>query len=59
MAPVFQGCGAIAKMTEVWLRSFYLHKHGSSSGALGFHECGSGALFYLHSSPASGRFHTL
>jgi len=34
------------------------HEHGSSSGALGFHECGSGA-FFMASAPASVRFNTL
>ena len=39
------------------------HGSGSSSGALGFHECSSGALFFhsvaLAPAPASVRFYTL
>ena len=34
-----QGCGAVVKMTLLRLRSFTFHEHGSSSGALGCHEC--------------------
>jgi len=33
----------------------FFHEHGSSTGALGFHECGSGALF-LHGSGSSSGF---
>jgi len=28
----------------------FFHEHGSSPGALGFHECGSGACFFHGSS---------
>jgi len=43
---LFQGCGAVVKMTQI--RSSYFHKHGSSSGALSFHECGSGLCLFSH-----------
>ena len=36
--------------TKLRLRSSSFQKHGSSSRALGFHECGSGALFFQGSS---------
>jgi len=43
---LFQGCGDVVKMTQLRLRSSSFHEHGSSSGALGLHEHGSGALFF-------------
>jgi len=47
---IISGCGAAVKMTQLRLRSSSFHKHGSgsTSGALGFHECvfRSGALFF-------------
>jgi len=47
---LFQGCGAVVKMTQ--LRSSSYHEHGFSSGALGFYECDSvsGALTFHGSS---------
>jgi len=60
---LFHGCGAIVKMTELWLWSSSFHEHGSSPGALGFDKCGcgSGALLFMapNPAPASVRFHTL
>jgi len=44
-------------MTQLWHCSSSFHEHGSSSGALGFHECCSGLSFFM--AAASGRFHTL
>ena len=43
---LFQGCGDVVKMTQLRLRSSSFHEHGSSSGTLGLHEHGSGALFF-------------
>ena len=45
---LFQGCGAVVKISQLRLPSSSLHEHGSSFGALGFHEGGScsGALFF-------------
>ena len=55
---LFQGCGAVVKMTQLRLRNYSFHEHvsGSSSWALGFHECGSGsgALFFHGSGSRSG-----
>jgi len=34
---------AVAKMTHLRLLSSYFHKYASGSGALGFHESGSGS----------------
>jgi len=48
-----QGCGAFVKMmTLPWLRNSSFHKHGagSSSGALGFHECIAQLSFSKHGS---------
>jgi len=36
-----KGCGAVVKMIQLRLRSSFFHEHGSSSGAHGFHVCGS------------------
>jgi len=49
---LFHVCGAVVEMTQFWLRSSSFHEHGSSSGAPGFDECGSGsgALFFHGSS---------
>jgi len=51
---LFQGCEAVVKMTQPRLRSSSFHEHGSSSGALGFHECCSGALFFHDFGSSSG-----
>ena len=58
---LFQGCGTVVKMSQLQFRSFSFHEHCSRSGALGFHECGSGVLFCHGSGPApvSVRFHRL
>ena len=61
---LFQGCGAVVKLSQLRFRSSF-HEHCSSSGALGFHEYGSssGAIFFHGSGSgpalASVRFHTL
>jgi len=51
---LFQGCGAVVKMTQLPLRSSSFHEYGS--GALAFHECcsGYGALFHHGSGFSSG-----
>jgi len=51
---LFQGCGAVVKMSQLRLRCSSFRKHGSSSGAFDFHECGSRALFFHDSSTNSG-----
>jgi len=43
---LFQGCGAIVKMTQLQLWSSSCCEHGSGSGALGFH--GSGCYSFSH-----------
>ena len=47
--------------TLLQLRSSSFHEHGSSSAALGFHERGSGILYFHGSGPARASvcFHTL
>jgi len=45
---LFQGTGAVVKMTQLRLRSSSFHEHGSSSGAFDFHECGSGFCSFSH-----------
>jgi len=47
---IFQGCGAVVKMTLLQLGSSSFLEDGSGSGPLGFHERGSGALFFHGSS---------
>ena len=62
-----QGCGAVVKMTQLRLRSSSFHEHGSgsSSGALGFHECVSAPApelsFFMAPAPTrvSVHFHKL
>ena len=39
---------AVVEMTQLRLRSSSFHEHGSSSGAIGFHECGSGFCSFSH-----------
>jgi len=53
---IISGLRSRQKMTQLWLRSSSIHEHGSSSGAVGFHECGydSAALFFHGSSSGSG-----
>jgi len=43
-------------MTQLRLRSSFFHEHGFSSGALGFHECGSGSGVFFHGSDYSSDF---
>ena len=45
---LFQGCGAVVKKTQLRLRNYSFQEHvsGSSFGALGFQEYGSGLLFF-------------
>jgi len=50
----YQDCKVVIKMTLFRLRSFSFRDHGSSYGALGFHECNSCpvALFFHNMAPA-------
>ena len=45
---LFQGTGAVVKMTQLRLRSSSSHEHDSSSGAFDFHECGAGFRSFSH-----------
>ena len=58
---LFQGCRAVVKMTQLRFWSSSFHEHVSRSQALGFGQCGSGALFCMGRSPAPASvcFHTL
>jgi len=50
---IIQSYRTVVKMTQLQLRSSSFHEHGSSSGALGFHECGFGSgsgAFFFHGS---------
>jgi len=46
---IFQGCGAVVKMSQIRFRSYSIHEHGFSSGALGFLESISSSGFYSFS----------
>jgi len=57
----YSGLRSRPKMTQLRLRSSSFHKHGSSSGGRGFHECDcdSELSFFMATAPAFVRFHTL
>jgi len=46
---LFQGCRAVIKMSQLRLWSSSFREHGSSSGALFFHDSGSSSGFYSFS----------
>jgi len=55
---IISGLRSPRKMTQLQLRRSSFHKHGSSSGILGFHECGPGseALFFHGSNSGFSSF---
>jgi len=60
---IISGPRSRGKNVTALAAELFYHEHGSSSRALGFHECdsGSGALFLMAQTPAlaSVRFHII